>query len=96
MSWSADGQDDWNTDRALVGAMQLEMGLAGEVMETPGVFELVIMDTWLKCLWLNCLKYDLHIQTNIQQLQPIQSNDMELMQAFVQYGYQGQELRDLN
>jgi len=82
--------------RALAEAMQLEMGLAGKVMETPGVFKPVITDTWLKWLWLDCLCYDLHIQMDIQKLQPNCSNDMELMQAFIQHGYRGQELCDLN
>jgi len=41
--------------RALAEAMQLEMGLAGEVIATPEVFEHIIMDTWLKWLGLDCL-----------------------------------------
>jgi len=34
--------------RALAEAMQLETGLVGEIMETPGLFKLVITATWLK------------------------------------------------
>jgi len=40
--------------RALAKAMQLEMGLAGEIMETPGIFKPVITPTWLKRLWIDC------------------------------------------
>jgi len=48
--------------RVTAEAMKLEMGLAGELLETPGLFEPVITKTWLKWLWLDCLHYDLHIQ----------------------------------
>jgi len=96
MSWSTDGQDNWNTDLSSSRSNAAGNGFGRRGMETPGVFELVITDTWLKQLWLDCLMYDLHIQSNIWQLQPNLSNDMELMWAFVQYGSWGQELQDLN
>jgi len=34
--------------RALAEAMQLETGLAGELMQTPGIFEPLVTETWLK------------------------------------------------
>jgi len=34
--------------RALAEAMQLETRLAGELMQTPGIYEPLVMDTWLK------------------------------------------------
>jgi len=34
--------------RALAKAMQLETRLAGELMQTPGIFEPLVTDTWLK------------------------------------------------
>jgi len=34
--------------QALAEAMQLETGLTGELMQTPGIFEPLVMDTWLK------------------------------------------------
>ncbi len=34
--------------RALAKAMQLETGLASEPMQTPGIFEPLVTDTWLK------------------------------------------------
>jgi len=33
---------------ALAKAMQLETGLTGEPMQTPGIFEPLVMKTWLK------------------------------------------------
>jgi len=42
--------------RALAEAMQMETGLVGKVMETLGVFEPIITDTWLKWLWIDCLQ----------------------------------------
>jgi len=82
--------------RALAEAMQLETGLAGEPMQTPGIFEPLIMDTWLKRLWLDCLCYQISIHTDLQILQPPRLQDIELMHVFAQYGYQGQDLSDLN
>jgi len=41
--------------RALVEAMQLETRMAVEPMQTPGIFEPLITNTWLKQLWTNCL-----------------------------------------
>jgi len=82
--------------RVSAEAMTLEMGLAGKLLETPGLFEPVITKTWLKWLWLDCLHYGLHIQTNLLEFQPNHSNDMELMRVFAQHGYRGQELSVLN
>jgi len=76
--------------------MKLEVGLSGEIMMTPGLFESIVTDTWLKQLWLDCLHYGLHIQTDRTEFQPQQSNDIELMRVFAQRGYQGQDLCILN
>jgi len=64
---------------ASVETMKLEMGLVGELMQTPELFELVITETWLKQIWLDCLWYNLQIQTNLPEFKPNCSNDIELM-----------------
>jgi len=81
---------------ALAKAMQLEMGLASELMQTPGIFEPLVTETWLKCLWIDCHCYQISIQTNLLQSQPKWAHDTELMHAFTQHGYCGQELCELN
>jgi len=82
--------------RALAEAMQLETGLGIEPLQTPGIFEPLITNTWLKLLWLNCLHYQIVIQTDLQLAHPSWVNDIELMHVFAQHGYRGQELRELN
>jgi len=82
--------------QALAKAMQLETGIAGELLQTPGIFEPLITDTWLKRLWLDCLRYQITVQTDLPQLTPRRLQDIELMQVFVTYGYRGQDLSDLN
>jgi len=56
--------------RALVEAMQLETRLAVEPMQTPGIFEPLITNTWLKQLWTDCLQYWIHIQMDLFHTQP--------------------------
>jgi len=82
--------------RAVAEAMQLETGIAGELLQTPGNFEPLVTDTWLKRLWLDCLLYQINIYTDIQILRPQRQQDIELMRIFAQYGYRGQDLGDLN
>jgi len=82
--------------QALAKLMKLEVGLAGEIMMTPGLFKPVLTDMWLKWLWLDCLHYGLNIQTDLPEFKPNHSNDIELMHIFVQHGYHGQELGVLN
>jgi len=82
--------------RALAESMQLETGLAIEPFQTPKIFESLITNTWLKRLWLDCLRYQIDIQTDLPIAQPNRGQDVELMRAFASYGYRGQELRELN
>ncbi len=73
--------------RALTKAMQFETGLAIEPLQTPGIFEPLITNTWLKCLWLDCLHYQIVIQTDLSLAQPHWVHDIELMCIFAQHGY---------
>jgi len=82
--------------RALVEAMQLETGLVGEPLQTSGIFEPLVTDTWLKRLWLDCLWYQINIHTSLSLLQPRWLHDIELMRLFATHGYRGQDLSDLN
>ncbi len=63
--------------RALTEAMILETGLAGEPMQTPGIFEPLITNTWLKRLWTDCLRYQIHIQMDIRGTEPNRLNNIK-------------------
>jgi len=51
--------------RAVAKNMKLEMGLMGEVFETPIIFKCLMTDMCLKWLWLNYAMYSLSIQTDV-------------------------------
>ncbi len=82
--------------RALAEVMQLETGIAGELLKTPGIFAPLVTDTWLKRVWLDCLRYQIKIQTDLPLIQPRRLHDIEIMRVFTNYGYRGQDLSDLN
>jgi len=82
--------------RALTELMKLETGLVGEPLTTPGIFAPLVMDTWLKRLWLDCLRHQIKIHMDLPQILPPRSQDVELMQTFANHGYRGQELLELN
>jgi len=67
--------------------MKLEMGLKGEIFDTPPIFECLVTEIWLKILWLDCVKYGLTIQTDLSDFSPPFSNDIELIQLFAQQGF---------
>jgi len=81
---------------ALTKLMQLETGLVSKPLTTPGIFQPLVTDTWLKRLWLDCLHYQIEIHMDLPQVQPPWSQDIELMRIFVNNGYRGQELCELN
>jgi len=82
--------------RAVAEAMQLETGIVGELLQTSGIFAPLVTDTWLKRLWLDCLRYHIEIQTDLPTIPPRRLQDIELMRVFTNNGYRGQELSDLN
>jgi len=82
--------------QAAAELIQLEVGLSGDIMVIPGLFEPVITDTWLKWLWMDCLQYCLNIQTDLPKFAPHCSQDIELVLIFAQHGYRGQDLCALN
>ncbi len=89
-------RDNGSLDLSFGQAMKLEMGLVGRVLMTPGLFEPLVTDTWLKWLWLDCLQFGLQIQTDLPELMPNHLHDVELMQVFAQHGFRSQDLSALN
>jgi len=37
----------------------------GKIFDTSPIFDCLVMDTWLKWLWLDCVKYSLSVQSNL-------------------------------
>jgi len=81
---------------ALMELMKLETGLVGEPWTAPGIFAPLVTDTWLKRLWLDCLRHQIEIHTDLPQILPPRIQDAELIRTFIDHGYHGQELRELN
>lgn len=79
-----DGRDDWSIDKSISGGNGIGNG-PGKLMMTPGLFEPVITETWVKWIWLDCLQYNIQIQSDLPEFQPNCSNDIELMRVFSQH-----------
>jgi len=75
---------------------KLEMGLLGELFQTPLIFWDLMTDTWIKWLWVDCIHYGIEIFTDIMDFSVSCSGGIELMWLFVQNGCQGQDLSTLN
>jgi len=62
-----DKQED--TTRLLIFAMaeslKLETGIAGDLFQTPVIFQDLIMDTWIKQLWLDCIHFGIKIAMDL-------------------------------
>jgi len=65
--------------QAVTELMKFETGLAGDIFLTPPLFEVLVMDTWIKRLWLDCIQYDVEIQTDLLNFQPPHSGYFEIM-----------------
>jgi len=75
---------------------KLEMGLLGELFQTPLIFWDLMTGTWIKWLWVDCIHYGIEIFTDIMDFSVSCSGDIELMQLFIQNICQGQDLSTLN
>jgi len=80
---------------AVAESMKLEMGVAVRFSYSP-LFCILVIDTLVKRLWLECVHYRLEIQTDLPDFQAPQSRDIEKMWLFAQHIIQGQELSTLN
>jgi hypothetical protein len=73
------------------------LGLAGRLFDHD--FKTVghlITECWIKNVWKETLAYSLRIIEQTASLKPECEGDKMLMEAFMQNGYKGKELRELN
>jgi len=76
--------------------LKLEAGLQGKLMDLPPIMARLIMDSWIKNLWLQCAQLKIKIQTDINDFQPQWIGDQELMHMFLQHDIPLDELQILN
>jgi len=81
---------------ASVEAMQLETGLQGKSSNMPVCVKCLVMDSWIKSLWLACPKFEIQIQSNLPPWLSKHKQHLELACLFLQYGYQAKDLHILN
>lgn len=53
-------------------------------------------DSWIKTTWQFALEYDISIQDDVPDFQPLRENDQLLIPTFYQLGFRGKELQRLN
>jgi hypothetical protein len=76
---------------------KLELGLEGRLYDHN--FKMVghlLTECWIKKVWKETSKYGIRIVERTPSLQPECQGDRMLMEAFMQNGYKGKELRELN
>jgi hypothetical protein len=83
--------------RTSIEQAKLELGLAGRLFdhETKTVGHL-ITECWIKNVWKETSAYGFRIIEQTASLKPECEGDKMLMEAFMQNGYKGKELRELN
>jgi len=77
--------------QAVMEAMKMEIGMSSEIFSTPICFQEVVMDTWVKHLWINCIKYGIYVYYNLSDFQPQLVQDIEIIWVFAQHGFNGQD-----
>jgi len=69
------------------GALQLEMGLAGNPTTSPEAIHDYATPTWLSHTWVACQQANIQIIGYEAPFKPQQTNDMEIMRVFIKQGY---------
>jgi len=72
--------------QACAEAMQLEAGLAGNLMSIPLLFQLLITPSWLKHVWQMLQLSNIHLTGNMAPIYPPRQGDIELMHPITQVG----------
>jgi hypothetical protein len=83
--------------RTSIEQAKLELGLAGRLFDQD--FKTVghlLTECWIKNVWKETSTYGLRIIEQTASLTPECEGDKMLMEAFMQNGYKGKALRDLN
>jgi len=61
---------------AMAEALKLESRIWGKFVEIPLVYQGLVMDTWLKQIWVQCKQVDIHISISLPN-SPQQHNDVK-------------------
>jgi len=70
----------------MVEAMKFETRLTGEMLQTPLLSQDLMMDIWIKQLWLDCVNYGIDIYTDLPNFPIPRSGDIKIMRLFAQHG----------
>jgi hypothetical protein len=77
--------------------LRLEVGLPGFVTDHDyEIVQSLLTPCWLQDLWLFCQRFQIELHNTVGQLLPARQEDQFLMASFIQAGYRGSDLRQLN
>jgi len=57
--------------------MRLEVGMSGELWDIPVAYQSLVTHMWIKCLWIQCQQWNIHIQSDSADVYPQWQGDME-------------------
>jgi len=72
------------------------LGVVRQIFEAPAVLAPAVTDSWIKACWLDMAQNDIHIHSDIPDIEMPRRGDVELMRAFIRAGYGMEELATLN
>lgn len=83
--------------RLSVEQMKVELGLSGSLfLHDPRPMATAMTPCWLSHTWGYMWEFGIRVVETTSQLEPLRTKDVFLMEAFVQNGYHGEPLRQLN
>jgi len=77
-------------------AFQLEAGISSQLFEVPAQLAPAVTDLWIKECWLDMIQHDIHIRSDIPNMDALRVGDEEIMQAILQAGFHNEELAAIN
>jgi len=77
-------------------AFRLELGIVGQLFDVLAVLAPVTMDSWIKACWLDLVQNNIHIISDILEIEMPCWGDVELMRTFARAGYHSEELATIN
>jgi len=75
---------------------KLEVGLQGELTDLAPAIKALLTDSWVKHVWLQCVRLKIKILMDIPNFQPQHIGDQEIMCIFLQHNTPLDELQVLN
>jgi len=73
-------------------ALRSELGMTGQVFEAPAALSPGIMDSWIKASWLDMVKHNISLKSDIPDFPVPREGNQELMRTFLQVGFCKEEL----